>query len=269
MINKEVRNKLLNLYTKKEDRLFVGNVIDTVNKFQSKGGAARIGFLSLHEKNIAISVLNFLKVNYTLFNTYEDIERTVIFLIPKEFDDDDTKKIFEENITVLKITPNIKGKLTHKDYMGAIYSLGINEKMIGDIFATAEYAYVFMLNKAADYYINNLFYVARSEVKLEKKDIFSREIRNLSINYKSITIMTASLRVDAILAKVYNLSRNEIKTKIQNGDLYINSSEVFFLATEAKENDIISFRKCGKFKIGKVLRTAKSGKIALEVQKYV
>lgn len=77
-----------------------------------------------------------------------------------------------------------------------------------------------------------------------------------------------SLRVDVILAEVFFLSRNEAKQKIQNGDLYVNSHSIFFVAYTVKEGDIISFKRCGKIKIGKILRYTKSGKIVLNNKKY-
>ncbi len=44
---------------------------------------------------------------------------------------------------------------------------------------------------------------------------------------------------------------------------------MFFPAYIVKENDIVSFKRCGKIKIGKVLRYTKSGKIVVNVKKYI
>lgn len=41
---------------------------------------------------------------------------------------------------------------------------------------------------------------------------------------------------------------------------------MFFPAYIVKENDIVSFKRCGKIKIGKVLRYTKSGKIVVNVK---
>jgi hypothetical protein len=43
---------------------------------------------------------------------------------------------------------------------------------------------------------------------------------------------------------------------------------MFFVAYTVKEGDIISFKRCGKIKIGKILRYTKSGKIVLNNKKY-
>ena len=128
--------------------------------------------------------------------------------------------------------------------------------------------YLSCLKQAEEYILNNLSRVAKSDVRLETIDVFSKEVQSIKLNLKNMEVIIPSLRVDVILSEVFCLSRSEIKAKIQNGDLCINSKEMFFVAYEVKYNDIISFRKCGKLKIGNVLRNTKSGKIVLSIEKY-
>ena len=111
--------------------------------------------------------------------------------------------------------------------------------------------------------------VARSEIELKCIDIYSDEVMKIKVKLKDMDITVSSLRVDLILSDIFILSRNEVKQKIQNGDLYVNSKEMFFPAYIVKENDIVSFKRCGKIKIGKVLRHTKSGKIVVNVKKYI
>ena len=265
-MEKDIRTKILNRYSKKEEKIFASSIIDLINKFNISNHVMHSKFLNLYEKNIAISILNLFEVKYYLAFESDEIERNVIFLIPDYIED--VKSIICENIKCIKIIPNVKEKLLHKDYMGVIYSLGVEQNMIGDIFANNEYGYFFLFNESIEYFENNLLSVGRVSVKLEVKEINDNEILNLKNKYKEIKINVKSLRVDLILSEIYNLSRNETKLKIENGDLFINSVNTFFVAEEVKENDIISFKRCGKLRIDKLLGNSKSGKFIVNVKIY-
>ena len=182
--------------------------------------------------------------------------------------DKSVSNIINNYISVIKITPKTKGKITHRDYMGTIYSLGLKEDMIGDIFVNNDLCYFFTFKTNEEYFLNNLSKVARSDISTEVLDVYSDEVMSIKQNFKKLDVTVPSLRVDVVLSEVYNLSRSETKNKINNGDLFVNSKEMFFVAYEVKENDIVSFRKCGKLKVGIVERITKSGKIVLNIQKY-
>ena len=266
MIERDIRNKILNRYSDKEEKIFVSNLIGLINKFLINDYIVHTKFLNLNEKSIAISILKYLNVNYKIYENNEYSEKVVIFLIPEYLKNEE---IYSNYITCLKVIPSVKNKLLHKDYMGSIYSLGITDENIGDIFLKDSNAYFFIFNENLDYFKYNLSYVGRISVKLEFIDINKDEIKDLKIDYNSININVLSLRVDIILAEIYNLSRNEVKNKIENGDLFINSKQVYFIAENVKENDIISFKRCGKIKVGNIIGNTRSGKIILNVKKYI
>lgn len=268
MINKELKSKLTNYYDKKEDKMFASVIIDKANKLEASNHLIYTSFLNLSEKEIAVSILNRLKINYYIYSPLEDTSRFVIFLLPEYILEENIKDIVREYILTIKIIPRTKGKLTHREYMGAIYSLGLKEDMIGDIFVYNDSCYFFCFRQNEQFIFNNLSKVARSDIELKSLDIYSDEVKEIKVNFNNIEVTVPSLRVDVILAEVFLLSRNEVKQKIQNGDLYVNSHSMFFVAYMVKEGDIISFKKCGKIKIGKILRYTKTGKIGLSIKKY-
>lgn len=254
MTNKEKKNKILERYKNESIRIFVSNLIDKAYRYLNFEKIEYTHFLNLNEYNIAVSVLNELRVNYTVFSLDEKLTKKVIFFIPEYLTKENTSQIFEECISCIKITSKCYNKLKHKDYMGAIYSLGIKHEYVGDIFVKQNTCYVFLIANIAEYILSNLFKVGNEEVKVEKISLFSDEIKNLSYGFEEKEYIVASLRVDAVLSVVYKKSRKEIKEKITKGDLYINDKEERYLSCNLKEGDIISFRKCGKLKFSKIIR---------------
>ena len=47
MINKDQRLKLLNHYDKKEDKMFLGSILDKVNKYESENHIVYTNFLDI------------------------------------------------------------------------------------------------------------------------------------------------------------------------------------------------------------------------------
>lgn len=266
MFTREKRAKILESYENKEEKILISNILDKAFRFDKENKVIYTNFLNLHELDLANRVLNELKVPFYIYAPNEYCNKKVIFFIPDYVEDN--SKIYDDAISCLKIIPNVKNKLIHKDYMGGIYSLGIKNEMIGDIFAYDEYAYVFCMKSVTNYLITNLYKIGNQEVKLEEMNLNDKEFLNISVNLVKKEYIIPSLRVDAILSEVYNLSRMQTKEKILKGDLFLNDKNMFYPHINLKENDIVSFRKCGKIKIGKVLRKTKNDNFVTEIYKF-
>lgn len=268
MVSKEDKEAILNRYTKKEEKLLASFVIDKINKFENTGYVTFTYFLDLNEKQITIDILNKLKIKYNVFSPIQDISRFVVFLVPDYFNDNDIYEMYSKYITCIKVVGIKRQPFTHSQCMGTIYSLGIKREMLGDIFVFNKACYFFAFKSIEKYILSNLGKIAKIEVNTSILELNSDEIRNIHIDFKSVDIIVSSLRIDTILAEVFKLSRNEVKEKINKGYLYINSKEMYFVAYSVIQGDIISFKHFGKFKVGNVIRSTKSGKTVINIQKY-
>ncbi len=222
----------------KEDKLFVKNNLDRLNRNMNTY------FLNIYEFNLLSNLLN---RNYKVFN--ENIEKKVIYINKLE-------------ISLLKITPKTKRKLEHKDYMGAIYNLGIKEEKIGDIICADE-GYLYIFKDMVNYVINNLTMVGNIPVTVEEIDIDTQ----LNKSFLLTNIHVSSLRNDIILAHLFNISRKETLNKIMTGDLFINSININKGVKEVKIDDIITLKKCGKFKVLSY-KVSKKNKYIVEIMLY-
>ncbi|MEG2310620.1 MAG: YlmH/Sll1252 family protein, partial [Clostridia bacterium] len=169
-------------------------------------------------------------------------------------------------VSCVKIVPNVKEKLQHKDYMGSIFSLGIKNEMIGDIVAFDDCAYVFCMNNVSNYLVNNFVQVGKNSVKIEILDIYSPIVLELKTTLVVAMYIVSSLRVDIVLSTVFNICRSKIKEKILKGDMCINSKEILNCSEIIKYNDILALKHFGKIKIGNILKKAKNN--ILEIYKY-
>ena len=89
----------------KEDKIFISNLLDKILRFEKTDTLCFTNFLNLKELNIAKKILDYLKVNYTIFCANDSLEKKNIFFIPKYLEN--SKEIFSDNIDCLKIIPNV------------------------------------------------------------------------------------------------------------------------------------------------------------------
>lgn len=266
MINKARKDEILSKYNDKEEKIFVSNIIDKAQKFENTDILVYTNFLDMNELRIAENALKLLKVKYTVYGANSNMEKKNIFFIPDYLIDTIN---YSEYISCIKMIPKDSSTLSHKDYMGSIYNLGIKSEVIGDIFVKDEAAYVYLMQNVVDYVDLNLNKVGNQTVEVQIININENECELLKQKTEQIQIIVPSLRVDAVLSDIYNLSRNDVSEKIQKGDLFINSREIFSKNTLLMENDIVSFKRCGKIKVGQVLKKTKSENLVLVIEKYI
>lgn len=266
MITKEIKSKVLERFENRDERSLISNILDKAYRFTKTDKLEYTNFLNLNEYNVASRILDHLKIEYSTFapNIYSD--KKVIFFLPSYIIPN--TNFFNEYITCIKIIPNVKRKLQHKDYMGTIYNLGIKREVIGDIFVDNDICYFFIINSIKDFVLNNLLKVGNQNVILSEVELDSEEVNNISINIIEKEYIVPSLRVDAICSTVFNLSRSEIKEKITKGDMYINDKLSYYSSDIINKNDIISLRKCGKIVFKGILRNTKSGNIVINIGRF-
>ena len=87
-------------------------------------------------------------------------------------------------------------------------NLGIERDVTGDIWTGENCAYVFVHEKISDYIIENLSRIKHTVVVCRKTDLIPDEIKP---KYEQKALIVPSLRLDAVLSRLYNLSRSETK----------------------------------------------------------
>ncbi len=264
MITKEKKQFYTQNIKDKDEKIVISNIIDKCNRSEALNKIVATEFLDLKQKSEIVPILNREKINYQIYVPNEYCEKAIIFFIPDYVSDIE----YNDYISCIKINCKDMSKLKHKDFMGSIYNLGIQNKYIGDIFLTQTNAYVYILKEIESFIIDNLFKVSNQEVKLDVIELQSEESKNLKIDYNTRSFIIPSKRIDALICEVFNLSRKEAKNKIVAEELVINSrvcinpSETFF------EGDIIALRRCGKFKVGNDIRKTRNDNICINIMIY-
>ncbi len=221
-------------------------------------------FLGLEEQ----SELNGMKreVNeFSLFGGCDSAERVVARFGRKEdfgYEEDFPIKCIKCNMKTDRFTE----APVHRDVLGALMNLGIERKCIGDIGVTDGCAYIFTLDKTADFICENLTKIKHTCVECEvTEELPQSELYKL----ENTLITVASMRCDCLIAEVYGLSRSECNRFFEKQKVFVNGKSILSPATQVKEDDTVSVRGKGRFKVGEKSGITRKGNTRVEIGKYV
>lgn len=202
--------------------------------------------------------------NPTVFGGCEIAERQIV-----RFGSEDSLGYVEEfPIAIIRIKPlssKFADDLSHRDFLGALMNLGIKRETLGDIFVKGSEACLFCLDSMADYIIESLTRIKHTSVMAERvseagdiaKPVFEEKV-----------VQVSSERIDAVIAKVCNLSRGDSVELFPRNLVFLNGRLCTENAKGLKAKDIVSVRGFGKFVFEEQAGVSKKGKINCRIMIY-
>lgn len=225
-------------------------------------------FLGLAEQSVfAEARASFGAARYTAFGGHEGTERVMIRFGSSE------ELGYEEPfpITVLLIaprSPKFADKLTHRDFLGALLNLGIERDTLGDIVIRDNCAYLFCKDDIADY-------IASSLGRVRHTDVTCRPVPNEELPEgelyatREVRIQLSGERLDAAVAKVFSLSRDEAQQLIRRRLVFVCGRLTESTSYTPRVGDVISVRGHGRFIWQGAVGLSKKGKSNVSVLLYV
>lgn len=229
-----------------------------------KYAAARFSpFYNEAEISAAKTAAQSMGYNFVFFGGYADAQRCILGVFPEWCEPNEN----EFPIELLRAEKGYSKKLSHRDYLGTILSLGIDRGKIGDILTDDDGAYIFADKDIADYIARNVTKAANCGIKIKK--IMPNEATLPQREYEFSDTVAASLRLDAVLASALNISRRESSAFIAAGKVSINHKEVSDNSFALKVGDLMSVRGAGRIILDGIGANTRSGKIHIRLKKCV
>ena len=175
-------------------------------------------------------------------------------------------------ISTLKIRPvNPKycEELTHRDYLGVFMSLGVERDTIGDIVIKDKNAYAFVCDSIAEHLCKNIESIKNTTVICAKCDPENESGISIEPEFDEKMIIVPSPRIDAVIAKLYNLSRSESRRLFTAGMVLVNGRSCGNESLVPKERDIFAVRGYGKFIFEGVGEMTRKGNVMVRINRYV
>lgn len=250
----------------KENELLAKRFLELAERSYNTSSFKFTDFLGLLEQNIFQSVKKELYgIKYECFGGVAGAERIII-----RFGDEEELGYSEPfPISCIKISPKCErfaDRLTHRDFLGAILNLGLERDKLGDIVIVDNVAYLFAKDEIADFLVESLERVRHTDVVLRIVDappaseLYRTERRKIQIS---------SERLDAIISKLFRISREASSLLFTRGAVFINGRICQSQSERVKEGEIISVRGYGKFIYRGVESESRKGKLNCTADVYV
>ncbi len=229
---------------------------------ESRGISRSTGFLSDRQQELARAALS--KAGFCLENAqwnggYDDAERRILTL-HGEYGQEEWPA---QCVRLELVRP--EKTLTHRDYLGALMSLGIKRECIGDIIPDDAGAYFFVLDSVASLVYDELASVGRSSVRITQGQGLNVPLQQKK---QARTATVSSLRLDAVLAAMLHISRSGAAQLIKSGMVEVNHVATASVHYEVYENDVFSIRGRGKFKLSEAGAQSRKGRIFVSYIEY-
>ena len=249
-----------------ESELLKKRFSELANKSYNHGIYLFTDFLGLAEQAVFNEVkAAFRGIPYTAFGGASGAERVMI-----RFGDEESLGYTEDfPIVCIKAQPvsqKFADRLTHRDFLGALLNLGIERATLGDIPILDNVGYIFAKEDIAPFIMSELTRVKRTDVSLSLVDslpegkLYKTERRK---------IQASGERVDAVIAKVFSLSRDAAQSLFSKRLVYIDGRLCESTSYVPKRNEKISVRGYGRMIYLGYETTSKKGKLNIEVDLYV
>ena len=258
--------------------MFLKKIEDRLEKFREYYAPMNSDFLTLEQQSMLSGFLREHKSEGVfLFGGYEDAERKQVLFMPEYTGAVDAKSACsyyraqpDECPVVLldiKVPAAEKGRLSHRDYLGALMGEGIKREKVGDIIAADDGAQILVARELAEYLVQNFRKAGKVSFTAKILPIFELNKSEIRIEKKKFTI--SSPRIDNIVSAIFGISRNEAKEAVTRGRVFVDSVETAKPDYLLKGGEKIVLRGKGKAVYSGEKGTSRKGKIVIEAAIYI
>lgn len=246
----------------KEDELLRNRIKDLADRSYNNNMFTFTDFLSLSEASVFYMMENEVKfASPTVFGGAQDNERVMV-----RFGSEDAFGYVEDfPISILCIKPlmaKFSDNLTHRDILGSLMNLGIERSVLGDIYIEDNVSYVFCLDSISEYICDNLTKIKHTSVMCS---IASSVPSLQKSESKELIIQVQSARIDAVIAKVYNLSRSKCIPLFAEKKIFVNGRTCENNSYILKDSDKVTVRGFGRFVFDGTISLSKKGKLNIRI----
>lgn len=262
---------ILNDYKEKDEKMLLAQVLDKVEMVEKKNKIEHTDFLDMAQSELVQKFINKINIeNYICYGGFEEAERKMFVIYPEKFNTEVVAKNLSNIIEIIRIQlpDDLKGKYSHRDYLGAVMKLGIEREKVGDIIVDNDGADIIVEKEITKFLLQNLGSLTRfskSTITVQKIE----DLRKVEIRKEELEIIVSSLRLDNVISELARGSRNKALEIINTERVFVNFQCETKKTKQIKAGDMITIRGKGRFYIKELVGQTKSGRTIIKVEKFV
>ena len=266
-----MNREILNDYREKDDKILLAQVFDKIEAVEKKNKIEYTDFLDLAQIELVQKFINKIRVeNYMSYGGFEQAERKMFVFYPDKFNVNVVEKNLSNIVQIIRIElpEDLKGKYTHRDYLGAVIKLGIERKKVGDIIVDNNGADIIIDKDISKFLLDNLGSLTRfskSEITIQNIE----DLRPVEIKKEEIEIIVSSMRLDNVISELARCSRNKALDIINQERVFVNFESENKKTKQIKIGDMVTIRGKGRFFVKEISGQTRSGRVVIKIEKFI
>ena len=248
-----------------EDRLLLARVLDKHEQSRRRNIPAATPFLSPREQALAQALLNAAGVRdgFVLDGGYEGAERKLLVFLPDWADPDGPPE--GELVFLRAAFHGADSALTHRDILGSLMGLGVERDRVGDILVSPHSADIVAAPSLLDFFLREWREAGR--VKLTVAEIGRGDLEVPPAQVKIIRDTVSSLRLDAVAAAAFSMSRGRAAELIAAGRVSLDHMACLKPDKPVAEGSVVTVRGLGRARLAQVGGTTKKGRTGITIER--
>lgn len=246
----------------KEDALLEAMVHDALQRSERWHRPCFVGFLDEREQMVVRNLMDKAgDENYMFWGGHDGAERVVFGAF--------SASVMETaKFPLIPVTATFRKQdtLSHRDFLGALMSLGIERSTVGDILVEEGRCVLFLREEILPYVLAQVRKIGSVGVQLKAG---ADQPYPDGRRFRLFSTVVSSLRADCIVAACAGWSREKTKTAITAGLVTVNHAVCPSLSAVLAQGDTIAIRGKGKFCLETVGHLTKKGRVGIEIKKYI
>jgi RNA-binding protein YlmH len=228
-----------------EEKDFIDRAIHWKQYVETSFAPKLTDFLDPREQQIVKAVVGKSgEIHCHFFGGTDGAERKRAIICPDYYQadrDDFEIRLFEINYPKKFIT------IEHRQVLGSLMSLGLKRGKFGDILIEGDNVQFFAAKEIEEYL--KLHFDSIGKVSVTISELPLEDAIQIKEKWIEETSTVSSLRLDAVISALYNVSRQKSQDLIKQGLVKVNWALVENKSFECGEGDVISIRGYGRSKI--------------------
>ena len=249
-----------------EDRLLLAKVLDRAEQAAGRNVPAWTDFLSPQQQMLAQDLLRLAGIPETAWlrqGGYQGAERNILLFLPDWME----LETAESPLRCLRASFRPEDRLSHRDILGSLMGMGIVREKVGDILVSPESADLIVLDTVAQFLLSSWNSAGRA--RLAVTEIPAAHLHIPEVRCEEVRDTVSSLRLDAVAASGFSLSRGKAADLIASGRVQLNHRECVKPDHAVAQGDVLSCRGLGKCVLTEVGGPSKKGRILIVLERYV
>ncbi|WP_071395410.1 YlmH family RNA-binding protein [Bacillus tuaregi] len=228
-----------------EEREFINQVVNWKSYVEQAYAPKLTDFLDPRQQQIVKKIVGqHMDVKWGFFGGSDHTERKRALLFPDYYQAEDS----DYKISLYEVEyPRKFISIAHRDLLGSLMSLGLKREKFGDIVIVGDRLQFYCAEEVAEYVRLQLQTVGRANVQLSTQ-VLSEGILPQDLWVEN-AVTVSSLRLDAVIAAIFQLSRQKSQSLIGSGLVKVNWTSIDNPSFECGEGDTISVRGYGRGKL--------------------